>query len=220
MINKNIPDSIVKKFNKVLFKPGEAVCFTWLGERCYGYVEKSKLSTWGIQYTVRMYDTKYPCGIQIDGYKTKYTTGYILFNDTIESDTNELKRRADLKPEIYNPININKIIHERPGSDQTREVSTNTRRTRTKSTDNDRLRRKDASTTNTETASDTAIGVPGTANIGSSNSRMRRSDTSKSSTAKPKKEKAIKEKTTKPTKNLDDAIKKQKDFLSGFVKKE
>lgn len=220
MINKNIPDSIVKKFNKVLFKPGEAVCFTWLGERCYGYVEKSKLSTWGIQYTVSMHGTKYPCGIQIDGYKTKYTTGYILFNETNELDSAELKRRVDLKPEIYTPIYTNKAPNERAGSNQPREVSTNTRRTRTKSTDNDRLRRKDASTANTETAPDTAVRVPGTANIGSSDSRMRRRDSKESSIIKPKKEKTVKEKTTRPSKNLDDAIKKQKDFLSGFVKKE
>ena len=215
MINKNIPDSIVKKFNKVLFKPGDSVCFTWLGERCYGYVEKSKLSTWGIQYTVSMHGTKYPCGIQIDGYKTKYTTGYILFNETIELDSVELKRRADLKPEIYTPIYTNKPTNERAGSNQTREVSTNTRRSRTKSTDNDRLRRKDASTINTETTSDATIGVSGTTNIGSSDSRMRRRNSKEPSITKPKKE--IKKKENK---DLDDAIKKQKNFLSGFVKKE
>jgi hypothetical protein len=37
---------------------------------------------------------------------------------------------------------------------------------------------------------------------------------------KPIVDKPKKEKTKKEVKNLDDAIKKQKDFLSGFVKKE
>jgi hypothetical protein len=215
MINKNIPDSIIKKFNKVLFKPGEAVCFTWLGEKCYGYVEKSKLSTWGTMYTVKMYDTKYPCGIQIDGYKTKYTTGYILFNETIESEPIELKRRANLKPEIYNPINTNKSSNERQGSKQPREVSTNTGGTRTKSTNNNRVRRKDANSINTEITSDATIGVLGAVDIRPSDSRVRGRDKNKPIVDKPKKEK-----TKKEVKNLDDAIKKQKDFLSGFVKKE
>ena len=215
MINKNIPDNIVKKFNKVLFKPGDAVCFTWLGEKCYGYIEKSKLSTWGIQYMVRMHDTKYPCGIQIDGYKTKYTTGYILFNETLESDISDLKRRADLKPEIYNPFNTNKIIHEQPRPKQTREVSKNAGGTRTKSSDDNRVRRKNVNTVDTKTSSDTTIGVSGTVDTRSSDSRMRGRDKNKPSIVNPKKEK-----TKKETNNLDDAIKTQKDFLSGFVKKE
>jgi hypothetical protein len=215
MINKNIPDSIIKKFNKVLFKPGDAVCFTWLGEKCYGYVEKSKPSTWGTQYTVKMYDTKYPCGIQIDGYKTKYTTGCILFNDTIEFDPIELKRRANLKPEIYSPIYTNKPLDEQPGSRQTKEVSTNSGGARIKSSDNNRVRRKNVNTVNTETTSNASDGIFRTTDISSSNSRMHRSNTKKSGTAKPKKEKPSKE-----NKNLNDAIQKQKDFLNGFVKKE
>lgn len=214
MSMKNVPDNILNKFNKVLFKTGDAVCFTWFGERCYGYVVRSKRNTWGIQYTVEMDGIKYPCGIQINGYKTRYSTGCVLYEDTQNTDPLELKRKASIKPEIYNSLTVKRTTNEQTGSNRITEVPTDTRRTRTKSTDNDRLRRKDASTTNTETASDPAIGVSGTIDIGTSNTRMRRRNSKESSNTKPKKEVKKKE-----NKDLEDAIKKQKDFLNGFVKK-
>jgi hypothetical protein len=215
MSTKNIPENIFKKFNKVLFKTGDAVCFTWFGERCYGYVVRSKRNTWGVQYTVEMDGIKYPCGIQIDGYKTKYATGCVLYDDTQNTDTEELKRKASIKPEIYNSITVKRTTYEQSGSDQPRQVSTNNRRKKTKSTDDDRLRGTDVDTVDSKTTSDTAIGVSGTIDTGTSNTRMRRRNSKEPSNTKPKKEVKKKE-----NKDLEDAIKKQKAFLSGFVKKE
>lgn len=212
---KNVPESTLKKFNKVLFKTGDAVCFTWFGERCYGFIVRSKRNTWGTQYTVEMDGIKYPCGIQIDGYKTKYATGCVLYEDTKNTDAEELKRKASIKPEIYNSITIKRTLYEQSGSEQPRQISTNSRRKKGKSTGNDGLRRTDVDTTDTETASNSAIGVSGTTNIGTGDTRMRRRNSKESSNTKPKKE--IKKKENK---DLEDAIKKQKDFLSGFVKKE
>jgi hypothetical protein len=89
-----VPDNIQKQFNKVQFKPGEIVFFTWLGTKKYGYVKATKETNWGIQYTVESNNTRYPCGIQIKGYKTAYTTGCIYAEETRSIGTDELKRRS------------------------------------------------------------------------------------------------------------------------------
>ena len=89
-----VPDNIQKQFNKVQFKPGEIVFFTWLGTKKYGYVKRTKETNWGIQYTVEANNTKYPCGIQLKGHKTTYTTGCIYADETRAFDAEELKRRC------------------------------------------------------------------------------------------------------------------------------
>jgi hypothetical protein len=89
-----VPDNIQKQFNKVQFKPGEIVFFTWLGTKKYGYVKKIKETNWGIQYTVEANNTRYPCGIQIKGYKTAYTTGCIYAEETRSIGSDELERRS------------------------------------------------------------------------------------------------------------------------------
>lgn len=89
-----VPDNIQKQFNKVQFKPGEIVFFTWLGAKKYGYVKATKETNWGIQYTVEANNTKYPCGIQIKGHKTAYTTGCIYADETRAYGTEELERRC------------------------------------------------------------------------------------------------------------------------------
>ena len=88
-----VPDTIQKQFNKVQFKPGEIVFFTWLGTKKYGYVKATKETNWGIQYTVEANNTRYPCGIQIKGYKTTYTTGCIYADETRAYGAEELERR-------------------------------------------------------------------------------------------------------------------------------
>lgn len=89
-----VPDNIQKQFNKVQFKPGEIVFFTWLGTKKYGYVKATKETNWGIQYTVEANNTRYPCGIQIKGYKTAYTTGCIYAEETRSISIEELERRS------------------------------------------------------------------------------------------------------------------------------
>lgn len=91
---EQVPDNIQKQFNKVQFKPGEIVFFTWLGTKKYGYVKATKETNWGIQYTVEANNTKYPCGIQIKGHKTTYTTGCIYADETRAYGVEELERRC------------------------------------------------------------------------------------------------------------------------------
>lgn len=91
---QHIPDNIEKQFNKALFKPGEPVYFTWLGAKKYGYVKAFKQTNWGIQYTVEANNTRYPCGIQIKGHRTTYTTGCIFVDETRSYDYEELERRC------------------------------------------------------------------------------------------------------------------------------
>lgn len=89
-----VPENIQKQFNKVQFKPGEIVFFTWLGTKKYGYVKAIKETNWGIQYTVEANNTRYPCGIQIKGFKTAYTTGCIYVEETRSIGSDELTRRS------------------------------------------------------------------------------------------------------------------------------
>ena len=82
LTKQKISDKLQAKFNKPQFQIGAAVLFSWLGQKQYGYVTKTKQSNWGVQYTVESIEgLKYPCGIQIQGQKTQYHTGFILFED-------------------------------------------------------------------------------------------------------------------------------------------
>ena len=95
MAKQKVSDSQQKLFNKVHFKPGEIVFFSWLGMKKYGYVKTHKETGWGIQYTVESNNTRYPCGIQIKGTKTTYNTGFIFYEETRSCTADELKRRSE-----------------------------------------------------------------------------------------------------------------------------
>jgi hypothetical protein len=91
---QKISDKIQAKFVKPQFRIGDAVFFSWLGQKQYGHVIRIKKTTWGIQYSVEASSgTKYPCGIQIQGQKTHYNTGFIFLEDTRTIGTEELERR-------------------------------------------------------------------------------------------------------------------------------
>lgn len=87
------PDAIIKQFSKSQFKSADAVFFTWLGAKKYGYVKTTKETTWGIQYMVETHNTRYPCGVSIKGHKTAYTTGCIDVDETRSIGQDEIKRR-------------------------------------------------------------------------------------------------------------------------------
>ena len=94
---QKISDKIQAKFDKPQFRIGDAVFFSWLGQKQYGHVIRIKKATWGIQYSVQAASgTKYPCGIQIQGQKTHYNTGYILLDDTRTIGSEELERRIQI----------------------------------------------------------------------------------------------------------------------------
>jgi hypothetical protein len=91
---QKISDKLQAKFDKPQFRIGDAVFFSWLGQKQYGYVIRIKKTTWGIQYNVESASgTKYPCGIQIQGQKTHYNTGFIFLEDTRTIGTEELEKR-------------------------------------------------------------------------------------------------------------------------------
>jgi hypothetical protein len=83
---KKTPKNIIKQFNRPQFKIGDYVYFTFLGSKQEGYVKKITTQNWGVQYLVvadeygKTY--KYPCGIDIKGYKTSYHIGCILREET------------------------------------------------------------------------------------------------------------------------------------------
>jgi hypothetical protein len=87
------PDTIIKQFGKLQFKTGDAVFFTWLGAKKYGYVTKIKEATWGVMYMVESNDRRYPCGVSIKGHKTAYTTGCIDIDETRSIGQDEINTR-------------------------------------------------------------------------------------------------------------------------------
>jgi hypothetical protein len=103
MAKQRITDDQQKRFSKQQFKIGEAVFFSWLGQKKYGYVIRIKEANWGIMYTVESENTRYPCGIEIKGQKTSYNTGYIYYEATRSIDSTELSRRADTGYDRGNP---------------------------------------------------------------------------------------------------------------------
>lgn len=96
MAKKQVPKNIQDKFDKPLFKSGDAVFFSWLGQKQYGYVTKTKQSSWGIQYMVQNAEKRsYPCGIQISGHRTQYEVGLIFFDETKKLSRDELESRIN-----------------------------------------------------------------------------------------------------------------------------
>jgi len=87
------PDAIIEQFKIQQFEIADAVFFTWLGSKKYGYVTKIKETTWGIMYTVESNNTRYPCGVSIQGHKTAYTTGCINVDETRSIGQNEIRIR-------------------------------------------------------------------------------------------------------------------------------
>jgi hypothetical protein len=181
-----VSEAIQNKFNKPQFKIGDAVYFIWLGNKQYGYVRKTKQTSWGIQYTVESASgVKYPCGIQIQGQKTHYNTGYIFYDDTRSIGNDECIKR--IVPTTYT------------------RVYTQPARTETKSGDDDKSSRRDASENSGKTkparktrSSKPNDVAPSTAGNGASNTGKRKNTNTE----------------------LDNAIEKQRNFLSGFVKKD
>lgn len=188
---QQISDKLQTKFNKPQFRIGDAVFFSWLGQKQYGHVIRIKQASWGIQYSVQAASgTKYPCGIQIQGQKTPYNTGYIYLEDTRTIGAEELERR--IQTDVKVP--------------RTTTVVRNPVRETSESRDNDSgSRTDDAKHSDSNTANRTKR---------SSKSNANASSTGRNGTTSTKKRK-----DTANT-ELTDAIQKQRNFLNGFVKKD
>ena len=102
--DKGIPAKILSKLTKEQFKPGDAVCFTWFNVKRYGYVKRFKEVNWGIQYTIGLGKMSYPCGIEVNGYKTKYTTGLVQYDETIRIGQAQLRILADTIEPMYQRV--------------------------------------------------------------------------------------------------------------------
>ena len=190
MAKQKISEKLQKKFDKPQFQLGDAVFFSWLGQKKYGYVTKIKTSGWGVQYMVQSAEgTSYPCGIQIQGQKTHYNTGFIWFEDTVSIGQPELKKRIKT---TKNTGRVTAIIGNpvRP-KDESRNDNKNVRGDVSKSSSKNTATRTKGSTKS----------VP--ISLGSNG------DNGNNTT---------KRKLTKNS-ELDSAIDKQRAFLNGFIKK-
>lgn len=188
---QNISDAIQNKFNKPQFQPGAAVCFYWMGRIQYGYVTTIKQASWGVQYMVQScHKTRYPCGLEYEGQKTQYYTGYIDFATTKALGPDELIKRIQIESNARTittvSLNARRPDHE-SGNDDSGSRS-NVAKPSTKVT----KPRSKRSSNNVDDQS-SIIGVHSGV------------------TKKPKAPRKSK---------LDDAIEKQRNFLSGFVKKD
>jgi hypothetical protein len=187
MAKTTIPDKIQSKFEKPQFQLGDAVFFSFLGQKRYGYVTKIKKTGWGIQYNVQCYTgTTYPCGIRISEYTTSYRSGIIFFDETKELGTEELKRRYTAEREAL-------TVPRKP------------RRPIISSSISDTEVRRDDGVNATVAETGGTIDGPQHVDV-TSTTRVSKQHTKKRTSTKKQK--------------LEDAFNKQKDFLSGFVKKD
>ena len=190
MAKQKISEKLQKKFDKPQFQLGDAVFFSWLGQKKYGYVTKIKTSGWGVQYMVQSAEgTSYPCGIQIQGQKTHYNTGFIWFEDTVSIGQPELKKRIKT---TKNSGRVTAIIGNpvRP-KDESRNDNKNVRGDVSKSSSKNTATRTKGSTK--------SVPVSLGSNGDNGNNTKKRNLTKNS--------------------ELDSAIDKQRAFLNGFIKK-
>lgn len=206
------PTNIVEKFNKQHFKPGDAVCFTWFNTKGFGYVIKTSQSNWGIMYTIQLGKRKYPCGIQIGEWKTKYETGLLQYSITKQYTTDELNEfAANAGDSLYETITFSRASrNDENDAGDTRDTIVDTKKDTTipKATSrrNNKVSRANVSVSNNnvqQNGSEEPITI-NVSPIGSNGVQQRNT-----------------KKRGKTTKNeLDDAIQRQRDFLNGFVKKD
>ena len=191
MAKQKVSDKLQAKFNKPQFQVGAAVFFSWLGQKKYGYVKKHKNTGWGVQYMVTSSDgVNYPCGIQIEGQKTTYHTGYILFEDTRSIGQDEIIKRIEttVKPTRIATVSINTGGKEDASRDDDSILPG------PDAADNGTI-----STSKKRGSSKSNAVKPSTAGVRNSNSKKRKDSTEPS---------------------LNDAIQRQRDFLNGFVKRD
>lgn len=144
MAKQKITDKLQAKFNKPQFQIGDAVFFSWLGQKQYGYVTKTKQTNWGIQYTVQNAERRrYPCGLQIEGIKS-YEVGFILFDDSKQLGSDECGRRIN-EPKSFTTISVEPGRSEDKSKNDDRNNQHYSGKTNRKNTNRDR---SGSSTTN------------------------------------------------------------------------
>jgi hypothetical protein len=213
MSEDKIPANIISKFEKQLFKPGDAVCFTWFNVKRYGYVTSYKQVNWGIQYTVKLDKMSYPCGMQIDEWKTKYRTGLIQYTETKRLGSDQVAELATTTRPMYETVSFVPTTNtELRSAEEISTDSKNVKQTRIAkrkskqdvgvlgehdTIDNSEISKRTKRRNIDENANESSIDGM-SANVAKSRTRSKKvvSDT------------------------LEQAIQKQRDFLSGFIKKD
>lgn len=205
------PADIISKFNKQYFKPGDAVCFTWFNTKGFGYVIKTSQSNWGVMYIVQLGKRKYPCGIQIGEWKTKYETGLLQYSITKQYTSDELNQLAANGDCLYETIAFRRVSrNDENNAGVTGDTNVGSRKDtpipKAPSKRNNKSRRENVDISNNDvqqngseehsTVDVNAISINGVQQLDT----KKRGKTSKT--------------------ELNDAIQKQRDFLSGFVKKD
>jgi hypothetical protein len=190
MAKQKISSQVQSKFEKAQFKVGDIVCFSWLGQKQYGYVKKLKTRNWGIQYNVLNYEkVTYPCGIKIGDSKTQYVVGYIFWDETRALSADELVRKYNHQIESRTIARIS----EKP------------RGTSIEKSADGKIRRPDTPIVSEPIKQD----VP---------RKLSRKDATAITSGPNRKDYSRRRKPT--SNELEDAIQKQRDFLNGFVKKD
>ena len=134
MAKKKVSDKIQARFDKPQFQPGDAVFFSWLGQKQYGHVTKIKTKSWGIQYTVENgVKRRYPCGIQIAGQRTQYDVGCIFYEETKQLGRDEIESRIDTSRTVTT-VSINSGRQKNQSTDDDRSNQRDTGKTSTKNT--------------------------------------------------------------------------------------
>ena len=214
MSEDKIPANIISKFEKQLFKPGDAVCFTWFNVKRYGYVTRYKQVNWGIQYTVKLDKMSYPCGMQIDEWKTKYRTGLIQYTETKQLGSEQIAELATSTRPMYETVTFVPTTNTELESTQS-ETSVDSK--------NVKLSR------NAKRKSKQDVGVLGehdtidNSEI-SKRTKRRNVDENANESSIDGMSANVEQSRTRPKKvisdTLEQAIQKQRDFLSGFTKKD
>ena len=214
MSEDKIPANIISKFEKQQFKPGDAVCFTWFNVKRYGYVTSTKQVNWGIQYTVKLDTMSYPCGMQIDQWKTKYRTGLIQYTETIQLGSEQVSELATRSTPMYETIAYTPVRNTDVGTDDI------------KSNDDKRNVKQSRVTTRKSKKDDRVLGEHDAIDSAKTTKHTKRrhadQDANESSIDgvfnHNTKRRAKSKKVVSDT--LEQAIQKQRDFLSGFIKKD
>jgi hypothetical protein len=191
MAKQKITETLQKQYDKPQFQIGAAVFFSWMGYKQCGYVTKFKKVGWGIIYTVQsVKGTRYPCGIEIKGQKTQYNTGCIHAEETRSIGQEDLVKRIQLGREAERI----KPIARNPvrSEDESRSNSELRDRDDSKDSGKDTKPRRKKSSTD-------VVATPSFAGVDRPTTKKRRVSSNK---------------------ELDSAIEKQRNFLSGFVKKD
>jgi hypothetical protein len=163
-------------------------------------------------YTIQLGKRKYPCGIQIGEWKTKYETGLLQYDVTKQYTIDELNEYAAIAGDsIYETVTFRRVSRDDENtSDDTGDTNVSIR--------------KDTTIPKTVSRRNNKVSR---ANVGVSDNNVQQNGSEEPSTVDVDtigltgvQQRDTKKRSKTPKNELNDAIQKQRDFLNGFVKKD